>query len=131
MRLARGASRLYLAASNTGALISVSALLGCLASGYEPESAEAQAALRYAEGIGLAFQIVDDVLDATADEETAGKTTGSDAQRGKTTFLTYYSIEGALDYAARVTDEAKSALKRFSNAEILLDLADYLTRRKY
>ena len=117
--------------NKTGALISVSALLGCLAAGYAADSAEAAMAQRYAAGIGLAFQIVDDVLDATSDVETTGKTTGSDAQRGKTTFLTYYTPEAALAFADRVTLKAKEAIAALPNATFLLDFADYLTRRKY
>ena len=117
--------------NKTGALISVSALLGCLAAGYGMDSDEAAVAKRYAAGIGLAFQIVDDVLDATSDPETTGKTTGSDAERGKTTFLTYYTPEEALAFADRVTAEAKEAAAALPGAQILLDLADYLTRRKY
>ena len=122
---------LKLHAHKTGALIRVSAVLGCLAAGVLPDSAEFEAAERYAAQIGLAFQIVDDVLDATADEETAGKSVGSDAEKGKTTFLTYYTPEEALSYADRLTEEAKAALPNDKNTEFLAELADYLIKRKY
>ena len=122
---------LKLHAHKTGALISVSALLGCLAAGFSAESREAECAMRYADKIGLVFQIVDDVLDATSDVATTGKTTGSDAERGKTTFLTYYTPEDALAYAHRVTNEAKEAIRHLPGADFLLEFADYLVRRKY
>ena len=72
-------------------MIAVSAKLGCLAAGLSANDPRTAAALRYAEGIGLAFQIVDDVLDATADAAELGKPIGSDAENHKTTFLTYYT----------------------------------------
>ncbi|MBR6727313.1 MAG: polyprenyl synthetase family protein [Clostridia bacterium] len=122
---------LKLHAHKTGALISVSAELGCLAAGLAPDDTRTLAAKRFARGIGLAFQIVDDVLDATADEATLGKSVGSDARDEKTTFLTYYSIDGALAYAARVTDEAKSALADIAGNEILCELADALVKRSF
>jgi geranylgeranyl diphosphate synthase type II len=117
--------------NKTGALISASALLGCLAAGYAADSKEATLAVQYAAGIGLAFQIVDDVLDATSDAQTVGKSVGSDAERGKTTFLTYYTPEEALAFAARVTEEAKNAARELPSSEFLMEFADYLARRTY
>jgi geranylgeranyl diphosphate synthase type II len=122
---------LKLHANKTGALIAVSAELGCLAAGLLPHDPRVQAARRYAEGIGLAFQIVDDVLDATADEKVLGKTVGSDKKCEKTTFLTYFTPERALELAAEHTACAKEALREFENNERLLRLADYLLEREY
>ena len=76
-------------ANKTGAMIAVSAKLGCLAAGLNEGDPRTQAALEYARGIGLAFQIVDDVLDVTATEAELGKPIGSDAPHHKTTVLTY------------------------------------------
>ena len=117
-------------ANKTGAMIAVSAKLGCLAAGLDAEDARTKAAVEYAKGIGLAFQIVDDVLDVIATEDELGKPIGSDAQNQKTTFLTYYSIEQALQQARELTDGAKKALAGMENNAVLLALADYLTERK-
>ena len=117
-------------AHKTGALIRAGAVLGCLAAGLREDDARVAAASRFADGIGLAFQIVDDVLDATASTEMLGKSIGSDERSEKTTFLTYYTPEAALDYARRVTDTAKQAIAAFPRAERLLALADHLVDRK-
>ncbi len=117
--------------NKTGALIVASALLGCLSAGLTLSDERAKAAKRYAEGIGLAFQIVDDVIDATATVETAGKSVGSDQKQHKTTFLSYYTAQEALAYAHRVSEEAKMSIASFEGNEFLLELADYLIKRKF
>lgn len=122
---------LKLHANKTGALIAVSAELGCLAAGLVADDVRKLAANRYAAEVGLAFQIVDDVLDATTDTESLGKSVGSDAKRQKTTFLTYFSPSEALSLAAKHTEAAKSALAGITNNGYLLALADYLLNRKY
>ena len=121
---------LKLHAHKTGALIAVSAELGCIAAGLTRDDPLTKAAITYAKGIGLAFQIIDDILDVTADAETLGKSVGSDEKSQKTTFLTYFDIEGARAYADRVTAEAKAALDGIEGNEILLALADYLKERE-
>jgi geranylgeranyl pyrophosphate synthase len=80
--------------------------------------------------LGLAFQIVDDVLDATSDAETLGKSIGSDERCQKTTFLTYYRPDEAMKYAAEVTQNGKSALEGTKGSDTLLALADHLLNRK-
>ena len=114
--------------NKTGALIVASATLGCVAAGLAPDDARVEAVQAYAKGIGLAFQIVDDVLDATVDAQTAGKSVGSDT--AKTTFITYYTPDEALALARRITEEAKRAVGMLAGADILLELADYLILRK-
>ena len=121
---------LKLHANKTGALIAVAAELGCIAAGLSRDDANTRAARAFAQNLGLAFQIVDDVLDATSDTETLGKSIGSDERSGKTTFLTYYSPKEALDYAAEVTQKGKSALKGMEGNTFLLALADHLLNRK-
>ena len=121
---------LKLHANKTGALIAVSAELGCIAAGLSRDDARTRAAREFAAGIGLSFQIVDDVLDATSDTETLGKSIGSDERAQKTTFLTYYSPKEALDYAVEVTNKAKSALEGFEGNQYLLAIADHLLNRK-
>ncbi len=118
-------------AHKTGAMIEVSATLGCLAAGLSLQDPRTEQAQRYARGVGLAFQIVDDVLDVTADAALLGKPIGSDAENEKTTFLTYYTTDEALAYARAVTTEAKEALAGLPHTEFLLGLADYLVSRNH
>lgn len=120
---------LKLHSKKTGALISVSAMLGCLAAGVKPCDSKFNAAREYASKIGLAFQIVDDILDATADVSVLGKNTGTDEDRNKTTFLSFMTVEEARSYAKRLTEEAKEEISDFDNNEMLCELADYLLTR--
>ena len=121
---------LKLHAHKTGALIRCAATLGCIAAGFATDTPEAKAIEAYADKIGLAFQVVDDILDATASEEELGKTVGSDADNNKTTFLTFYSIEGAAEYAARLTAEAIEAVSGIPGTDVLCGLAEELLSRK-
>lgn len=121
---------LKLHSKKTGALIIASAKLGCLAAGVDDTDPRYKAAEEYASAIGLAFQIIDDILDATADASVLGKNTGVDATRNKTTFLSFMSIEDASDYASKLTDAAKKQLFVFNESNTLSDLADYLLVRK-
>ena len=120
---------LKLHSMKTGALIRCSALLGCIAAGVDTDSDRARKIRLYADRIGLAFQVVDDILDATATEEQLGKSVGSDAESGKTTFLSYYSIDEARQYARRLTDEAKNAIRDIEGSDELCLLADHLLER--
>lgn len=84
----------------------------------------------YGRRIGLVFQIVDDVLDVTADA-SLGKTLGKDARDNKTTFASKYGVDGAMELAAKYNEEAKSALKIFGGyADELIELADMLLARR-
>lgn len=114
----------------TGEVIMVSAMLGCLAAGVTSDDARFNSAIRYAEKIGLAFQIIDDILDVTADPAVLGKNIGSDASGNKTTFLSFMTIEEAREYAAKLTAEAKNELACFDSPELLYALADYLLVRE-
>ncbi len=118
-------------ANKTGALIVACAELGALAAGLSLEDERTRAVSRYAACVGLAFQILDDVLDATADEATLGKTARSDEREKKATFLSHYTVNEAIARAVALTEEAKRAIQRFPSARPLLDLADYLERRSY
>ena len=118
-------------AHKTGALIVACAKLGCLAAGLSLADERTHAAERYAACLGMAFQIVDDVLDATADAATLGKPIGSDARAQKTTFLMYYTPSEARALAATHTQRAKEALAGASHNEVLCALADYLERRSF
>lgn len=116
----------------TGALIRAACLLGCLSAGItDPDDVRYQAAVTYAENIGLAFQVIDDRLDAVGTQEDLGKPIGSDAESGKTTFLTFMSPEQALDYARDLTEQAKNAIALFPARTVLCELADYLLNRTH
>ncbi len=121
---------LVLHSLKTGKLIEASAALGCYAAGYDEESDEFKHCCAYARYIGLAFQAVDDLLDVTGDEATVGKTLSSDAQNKKTTFLSFYDIDGVKQYARELTDKAVDEIESINNSEILKTLAMYLLERK-
>ena len=114
----------------TGEVIIVSAMLGCLAAGVDSDDARFNAAVRYAEKIGLTFQIIDDILDVIADPAVLGKNVGSDVSENKTTFMSFMSVDEARQYAAKLTKEAKEALACFEHADLLYALADYLLVRE-
>ena len=115
----------------TGALIRCSVLLGCIGAGLEWSDERVGAAMKYADNIGLAFQIIDDILDVVGDEATLGKNIGSDAELGKTTFMSYYSIDEAKELAKKLTDEAIESISGFENSKILCDFAVYLLNRDH
>ncbi len=115
----------------TGALLCAAARLGAMAAGVGEGDPRMADAVRYAEGIGLAFQIVDDILDVTADEATLGKTVGSDAAGGKTTTLSFYTVEQARALAADCHRRAVAAIERYPEHTFLTDLADALLCRDH
>ena len=120
----------YTHKKKTGALIRASAEMGCILGGATEE--QTAAALKYANNIGLVFQIVDDILDVVGDEKLLGKPIGSDAANNKPTWATLLGVEAAEEYAARLTAEAKDALNVFgSEADTLKDMADMLLNRKF
>lgn len=120
---------LELHAHKTGALIRAAAKLGVIAAG--GDDAAMVAADAYGCGIGLAFQIVDDVLDVYGSTETLGKSVGSDAKNEKSTFLSFMSADEAMDYAARVTKEATDAIAGYPASGTLASLGEWLLHRTY
>ncbi len=119
---------LNLHAHKTGALLRVAARLGAIAA--EADEKAIAAADTYGAGIGLAFQIVDDILDRFGSAEELGKPTGSDAKNEKTTFLSFMDLEAAKAYAVNVTNEACDAICDFAGSDMLCALAEYLLNRK-
>ena len=113
----------------TGALMVAAVKLGLLTAD-SPSERDAAALSAYARYIGLAFQIVDDVLDVTGDEEALGKATGKDEEAGKKTFLHYFSVEEAMQYAFELTERAKAEILAYEGNETLLELADFLLNRQ-
>ena len=115
----------------TGALISAACVLGALAAGISLQDGAMEKVVTYAEKIGLAFQIVDDILDRMGDEKTLGKRTGADSEHEKNTFLSFYDVEEAQFYADRLTADAIDAVRSFPESDTLVALAKWLaTRRK-
>ena len=98
----------------TGALFEFSAEAGAILAEAGPED---QARLRrFAEDLGLAFQIADDLIDATGDAATAGKAVGKDAEQGKATFITLHGLDGARREARRLAERAAEALAPYGPA---------------
>lgn len=113
----------------TSCLLSAGAVCGSILAGANEE--ELKYAAEYAEKLGLAFQIIDDILDCTSDEKTLGKPIGSDEKNGKTTYVTLLGIDGAKAEAERLSDEALTALCKIKgdNAALRELTADLLDRK--
>ncbi|MEC4722481.1 polyprenyl synthetase family protein [Noviherbaspirillum sp. CPCC 100848] len=114
----------------TGALLHASVLLGALAG--KSLTQEENAALdAYAAATGLAFQVVDDVLDATADSVTLGKTAGKDAADNKPTYVSILGLEESRTLAETLRNDAHRALEPFGEkARRLREIADLIVQRK-
>jgi len=114
----------------TGALLRASVLLGALC-GKDLGAAELEALKAYSKAVGLAFQVVDDVLDATADSATLGKTAGKDAADNKPTYVSILGLEPSKALAEQLRCEAHDALAPFGEqAQRLRELADLIVQRK-
>jgi geranylgeranyl diphosphate synthase type II len=118
----------YIHLHKTGALLRACVISGALVAGAD---ATLQAALHtYARGIGLAFQIIDDILDVTASSDVLGKTAGKDLTADKTTYPKLLGLEESRRRADGLVAEAKEALEPWRDrAAPLLALADYITSR--
>lgn len=113
----------------TGKLIKTSCVMGCIAAGADDE--KIKYAEKYAECLGMAFQIIDDILDVTGNEQLLGKPVGSDAEENKTTFVTIFGIEKAREEAEKYTKQAMDILDKFDNNEFLKELTEYMLNRNY
>ena len=89
-----------------------------------------KAAVDYARALGIAFQIKDDILDVTSTLEKLGKMAGSDAQNGKSTYVTLLGVEECQKLVDKLTDEAMGALDVFENNDALIEYAKYLADRE-
>lgn len=119
---------LQMYALKTGALLQVSATLGCIAA--NADAVQTAAAQQYADALGLSFQIIDDILDVTGSAQVLGKPIGSDAENGKTTFVTLLGPDGARQTAAALAEKAKAALAAVEgDTTFLYALVDYLSTR--
>lgn len=113
----------------TSCLLEAAAMCGAVLAGADEETVKKTE--EYAENLGLAFQITDDILDCTADEKTLGKPIGSDEKNGKTTYVTLLGIDGAKAEAERLSNEALTALCKIKgdNAALRELTADLLDRK--
>lgn len=112
----------------TGALIEAACVLGCIVAGAGEE--EINAARTFAQSIGLAFQIKDDILDVTSSLEKLGKLTGSDTENNKSTYVTLLGVEKCQELVEKLTKEAMESLETFSENEALKEYAEYLAHRE-
>lgn len=115
-----------LQAGKTGALIEWAGTAGAVLAGADPAPLAA-----YARALGLAFQIADDILDATGTEAAAGKRVGKDAAAGKATFVTLLGLDGARARATALVDHAAAALGPCgARGDILVQAARYVIARE-
>jgi len=112
----------------TGAMLRASALLGVVAA--DGDKKDENTAIEYADKIGLAFQIKDDILDVTATTESMGKTVGKDKASDKTTFADILGIENAQKKVNELTEEAKKSVLTLKNSDFLIYIADILAGRQ-
>jgi farnesyl diphosphate synthase len=111
----------------TGALISAAVKMGALCAGACPPALE-----QYAHRVGLAFQVVDDVLDAEASTATLGKTAGKDSKHGKPTYVSAMGAARAKAFAGELRAGAQEALAPFGERAVRLrQLADFIVFRKF
>lgn len=116
--------------SKTAALLTASIRLGGMTANATPAKLEALTV--YGQSLGLAFQVIDDILDVTQTSEKLGKSAGKDEATNKSTYPALFGLEKSRKEAARLTKKAHEALKPFGkNAKRLLEIADYLLDRDY
>ncbi len=114
----------------TGALIRSSVLMG--ATPANPEASVMATLRQFADSIGLAFQVQDDILDVEGSSETIGKPQGSDLERGKTTFVSLHGVDGAKRELQRLHQQAQEALAPFGErAEGLQQITTFITQRDH
>jgi geranylgeranyl diphosphate synthase, type II len=115
--------------AKTGALLRASARMGGICAGADDAGIDALSA--YGEHVGLAFQIVDDILDVEESSEALGKTAGKDAAQGKITFPSVYGLDASRAMAAEHCSQAHEALAPFGgNASRLHEIAEFIVYRK-
>ena len=119
----------YMHMNKTGALIRESVRIGALLAGVSNQ--ELQILTNYAENIGLAFQIKDDILSEIGDSKKMGKPVGNDREMNKVTYITKYGLERAQEMLDDVINEAMTSIRIFGDkSAFLLDLALYIKDRE-
>lgn len=118
----------YMHENKTGALIKASVKIGAILADASPEDIEKLC--EYAEKIGLAFQIKDDILSEIGNQEELGKPVGNDRERGKCTYVTKYGLNEAQKMLDNIIEEAIEIIKNYNkNSEFLIELALYIKNR--
>lgn len=117
----------YMHENKTGALIKASVRIGAIMADAKSEDIDNLTA--YAEKIGLAFQIKDDILSEIGDEKVIGKPIHNDKERGKCTYVTKYGLDNAKIMLDNITNEAVEIIKKYDNGEFLKELALYIANR--
>ena len=117
----------YIHNNKTGALIKASVRIGAILAGAPEDKLEELT--KYAEKIGLAFQIKDDILSVEGDINIFGKPIGNDEARGKCTYVTKYGLEKSQEMLTDITNEAVNIISEFNNSEFLKELAVYIANR--
>jgi farnesyl diphosphate synthase len=114
----------------TGALLEVSVVMGAVAA--QAPDATVQHLLHYGQALGVAFQVVDDILDVTADAAALGKTVGKDAANDKPTYVSLLGLDGARVEAAQLADKAQQALRESGliHTAALEAVADWVLQRQ-
>ena len=119
----------YIHQNKTGALLKLCVRMGAILSGAKESDIEKLSI--YADKIGLAFQIKDDILSEEGNPEITGKPVGNDKELGKCTYVSYYGLEGAKQELNRITDEANSMIEEYGEkSEFLRQLALYIRDRQ-
>lgn len=119
----------YMHNNKTGALIIGSIRAAAIISRAENEDIDRLTS--YAKNLGLAFQVIDDILDVTGDTQRMGKKTGSDLKKHKATYVSLYGVEKSKRIAEDLTKEALKQIGYYSKAEFLYDLTEFLLNRDY
>ncbi len=121
----------YMNGLKTGRLLRVACEMGVMAAGLPKDSLQAEAAQSYADAIGLAFQIRDDMLNVTSTAQKMGKPVGNDAALQKSTYVSLLGLEGCRERIARLTAQAQEAIRpAFAHPAFLQELAGYLSERQ-
>ncbi|HPR17796.1 MAG TPA: polyprenyl synthetase family protein [Candidatus Cloacimonadota bacterium] len=120
----------YIHKNKTARLINVPIRFGCYLANAPKE--DIKRLEKFGTKLGLAFQIVDDILDVEGDQQTLGKSVGKDKEANKATFPAVYGLEESKKMAEKLIDEAKALLKPYGDkAEVLLMLCDFVLTRKF
>lgn len=117
----------YIHKNKTGAFLKYSVRMGAILANASEE--DLIKLTKYAENIGLAFQIKDDILSEEGDEKVLGKPVGNDKEMGKCTYVSTFGLEKSKEILNQITNEAIEQIKDFNNSEFLQELALYIANR--
>lgn len=117
-------------ALKTGELIKAACIMGCICAGYGEDTQQYRAVSEYACGIGVVFQIIDDILDVTSTTERLGKTVGSDEQNEKNTYMSFFTVDQARETARSMTESAIATISPYDTDGALSCFARYLLERE-